>query len=175
MRFCHEYLKDFNGKKAAIRTGFSEKTAKVIASKLLAKVNIQQEIQRLSDDFLRRCDVTTEKLISEYAKIAFFNLHEILDSKGRLPTSPEDMNNIAACVIKRIKVSTDKNKHNVVDIEFWDKQKAQDKLGEYKNMFVQQHKVEQAGEWKITINKTYDPNDYIKKHNNNNGSNNSNA
>ena len=43
--FCLEYLKDFNGTQAAIRAGYSKKTANEQASRLLANVNIQNLIK----------------------------------------------------------------------------------------------------------------------------------
>lgn len=45
LRFCLEYLKDFNGTQAAIRAGYSKKTANQQAARLLANVNIQNQIK----------------------------------------------------------------------------------------------------------------------------------
>lgn len=43
-RFCDEYLIDLNATQAAIRAGYSEKNARVIAAQNLAKLNIQEYI-----------------------------------------------------------------------------------------------------------------------------------
>ena len=45
-RFCDEYLIDLNGTQAAIRAGYSEKTAAVIATENLRKPNIQEYIEK---------------------------------------------------------------------------------------------------------------------------------
>lgn len=45
-RFCDEYLIDLNATQAAIRAGYSEKTAAVIASENLRKPNIQEYIEK---------------------------------------------------------------------------------------------------------------------------------
>lgn len=45
-RFCDEYLIDMNGTQAAIRAGYKEKTAAVIASENLRKPNIQEYIEK---------------------------------------------------------------------------------------------------------------------------------
>lgn len=45
-RFCDEYLIDLDGTKAAIRAGYSEKTAAVIASENLRKPNIREYIDK---------------------------------------------------------------------------------------------------------------------------------
>ena len=45
-RFCDEYLVDLNGTQAAIRAGYSEKTAKQIAQQNLTKLDIQEYIKK---------------------------------------------------------------------------------------------------------------------------------
>ncbi|HLD89467.1 MAG TPA: terminase small subunit [Patescibacteria group bacterium] len=46
-RFCCEHLIDGNGSRAAIRAGYAVKSARVTASQLLTKPNIQAELERL--------------------------------------------------------------------------------------------------------------------------------
>lgn len=46
-RFCHEYIKDFNGKQAAIRAKYSEKTATMQASRLLTNANVIEYLSKL--------------------------------------------------------------------------------------------------------------------------------
>ena len=48
--FCNEYLIDLNATQAAIRAGYSEKTAKSIASENLTKPDIQEYIQKLMQE-----------------------------------------------------------------------------------------------------------------------------
>ncbi|WP_447872006.1 terminase small subunit [Serratia fonticola] len=45
--FCREYLIDLNATQAAIRAGYSEKTANRIAAQLLSKLDIQNRIAEL--------------------------------------------------------------------------------------------------------------------------------
>jgi phage terminase small subunit len=45
--FCQEYLVDFNATQAAIRAGYSERTANEQGARLLAKASAQLEIRRL--------------------------------------------------------------------------------------------------------------------------------
>ena len=49
-RFCDEYLTDLNATQAAIRAGYSQKTAGVIASENLKKPNIQEYIKKRMDE-----------------------------------------------------------------------------------------------------------------------------
>lgn len=48
-RFCDEYLIDLNATQAAIRAGYSKKTANEIAAQNLAKLNIQSYIKKRMD------------------------------------------------------------------------------------------------------------------------------
>lgn len=45
-RFCDEYLVDLNATQAAIRAGYSEKTAAQTAARLLTNVNVQEYIKK---------------------------------------------------------------------------------------------------------------------------------
>jgi len=70
-RFVDEWLIDFNGTQAAIRAGYSEKTAAATAARLLRNVNIQNEISRRQKDLQRRTEVTQERVVQELARLAF--------------------------------------------------------------------------------------------------------
>ena len=48
-RFVQEYAKDLNGKQAAIRAGYSERSAKVTACRMLTRANVQQALATLID------------------------------------------------------------------------------------------------------------------------------
>ena len=45
-RFCDEYLIDLNATQAAIRAGYSEKTAGVIGTENLTKPNIREYVEK---------------------------------------------------------------------------------------------------------------------------------
>lgn len=53
-RFCNEYIIDLNGTKAAIRAGYSEKTAKDIGCQTLAKTYIRNRINELSPEHIHK-------------------------------------------------------------------------------------------------------------------------
>ena len=56
--FSHEYQIDWNGAGAARRAGYSEKTARITGSKLLAKPNVQKRIAELSKARMKEADVS---------------------------------------------------------------------------------------------------------------------
>jgi len=64
-RFVHEYLKDQNGTQAAIRTGYSEKTAKQQGSRLLTDPRVLAAVQAGQKKVARKAEVTVETLMAE--------------------------------------------------------------------------------------------------------------
>lgn len=64
-RFCEEYLIDCNGTQAAIRAGYSEQTAKQIASENLAKPDLQNYIAELMED-RRKATIASAEEVLEY-------------------------------------------------------------------------------------------------------------
>ena len=60
--FVREYLVDRNGTQAAIRAGYSKKTANITASKLLTKANIKDAVDKGEEKHAERCAVTIETI-----------------------------------------------------------------------------------------------------------------
>ena len=56
--FSHEYQVDWNGAAAARRAGYSEMSARITGSKLLAKPNVQKRIAELSQARMKEADVS---------------------------------------------------------------------------------------------------------------------
>ena len=59
-RFCEEYLIDSNATKAAIRAGYSKKTAKEIGCENLTKPNIKEYIERKQQETSTELQITFE-------------------------------------------------------------------------------------------------------------------
>lgn len=72
-RFCDEYLIDLNATQAAIRAGYSTKTAEQTASRLLRNVKVQEYIAKRQKELSRSTEITQERVIKELALIAFSN------------------------------------------------------------------------------------------------------
>lgn len=65
-KFCMEYIIDHHGTKAAIRAGYSEKSAAVTASKLLKKANIAARVREIQEEFNKtRCFEDRERVLAE--------------------------------------------------------------------------------------------------------------
>lgn len=69
-KFCHEYIKDMNATQAAIRTGYSEKTANRIGSRLLSNVDIKTRVAELRDAYFNENIMTAQQVEYELTRIA---------------------------------------------------------------------------------------------------------
>jgi phage terminase small subunit len=68
--FVIEYLKDLNGAQAAIRAGYSEDTAKEIASENLTKPNISKAIKEQMDARANRTLITADYVLNGMREVA---------------------------------------------------------------------------------------------------------
>lgn len=68
-QFCNEYLIDLNATQAAIRAGYSEKTARFIASENLTKPNIQKYIHELQEGIKKRNRISQDEIIQDLIEI----------------------------------------------------------------------------------------------------------
>lgn len=82
--FCHEYIKDLNGKRAAIAVGYSEKGASVCATKLLKQPDVRSLIQALMDKRSKRMDITADRVLEEIARSAFFDIGDLYNESGAI-------------------------------------------------------------------------------------------
>jgi len=83
-KFCNEYLIDLNGTQAAIRAGYSKKTAQQMASRLLLNVVVQKRISELQKRLQVKTGITAEKVIAEFAKIAFANIQDYISEDNEI-------------------------------------------------------------------------------------------
>ena len=68
-RFVDEYLIDLNATQAAIRAGYSEKTAFSIGTENLRKPLIQKAIQQRKQAREQRTEITQDRVIQELSAI----------------------------------------------------------------------------------------------------------
>lgn len=77
-RFVDEYLIDLNATQAAIRAGFSAKTARQAGNRLLTNVDIQQAIQSGMEARSGRVAITQDMVLRELAKIGFSDIRKVV-------------------------------------------------------------------------------------------------
>lgn len=78
-RFVEEYLIDFSQAKAALRAGYSPKGAATTANRLMKKEAVQRAITTAVKQSLDKFRITRERVLAEYARLAFSDLGDAID------------------------------------------------------------------------------------------------
>ncbi len=135
-RFVDEYLIDLNATQAAIRAGYSAKTADVQGSRMLSNVKVQQAISEKMAERSKRTGINQDRIVQELAKIALVNISDVVDTDTGeiLPNaSPDDL----AC-IESIKFKQSDNQYGGSlerEVKVASKVKALELLGKHLGMW----------------------------------------
>ena len=143
-RFVEEYLVDLNATQAAIRAGYSPKTAGQIGERLLKKVEIQQALAERMKAREQRTEVTQDRVVKELAKIAFGDPRNVMTwgpTGVKLKASTELTDDEAAFVSEVSETTTEHG--GSLKLKTNDKLKALELLGRHLGMFKE--KVEVTG------------------------------
>ena len=145
-RFVEEYLIDLNGTQAAIRAGYSPKTANEQASRMLANVNIRAHIKKAMAERSRRTGINQDRVLMELAKIGFVNISDVVDPETAkiLPDAKEeDLACIQSIKVKPTEWGTER------EVKMYDKKAALVDIGRHLGMF--KDKLEVEGVEKVVI------------------------
>lgn len=136
-RFCDEYLIDLNATQAAIRAGYSKKTANEQGARLLANVSVQKHLQKRMKE--KECELiaTQDEVLQTLTRVLRREEKEVIvvtcrqrksyyDSNGKkvieekevpkmveIPAKISDVNKSAELLGKRYALYTDKVDNNV--------------------------------------------------------------
>lgn len=131
-RFVDEYLIDLNATQAAIRAGYSEKTAFSIGTENLRKPLVQKEIEKRRHDLEQRTEITQDRVLRELANIGFAKATDYAEIEGPMVTikptaemSPEQVSAIAGI----------EQGNFGIKLKLYDKLKALELLGKHLGLF----------------------------------------
>jgi len=150
-RFAEEYVIDMNGKQAAIRAGYSPKTAEVQAVRLLGYAKVQTFISELRDKAAHRLQITFDDVLNQYRKLAFQDIRKFYNEDGTLKPIHE-LDDDAAAALAGVDVdeimgmSADGSIVPVGQtkkIKRWDPIKALEAIGKHLGFFEQDNKQKQ--------------------------------
>lgn len=167
--FVREYLIDLNATQAAVRAGYSEKTANEQGARLLANVSVRSAIDAAMKNRAQRTDITADRVLQELAKIGFSDIRKAVKWQSSLIEEEDNPDGGDIAVIKHIVtnqvqlVSSDdldddtaaciseisQNAQGGVKIKFHDKIQALLNVGKHLGMFTEKH--EHAGNVTLTI------------------------
>ena len=134
-RFVDEYLIDLNATQAAIRAGYSAKTADQQGSRLLTNVKVQQAIAERMAERSKRTGINQDRVVLELAKIALVNMSDIVDNYGKIKdtATADDL----ACIesIKYKSSESDTGSSEEREVKIASKLKALELLGKHLGMW----------------------------------------
>jgi phage terminase small subunit len=102
-RFVEEYLVDLNATQAAIRAGYSEKTAYAQGSALLKHIEVAKAIRAAKKARAERMAISQDRVLQELARIAYFDIRKTVDANGA-PIPIQDLDADTAAAIAGIDI-----------------------------------------------------------------------
>ena len=132
IRFCEEYIIDLNATQAAIRAGYSEKTAEQLGYQLLQKTSVSDYILEVQSKRSERTEITADRVLQELAKIGFANITDFMTVEGGMTfaKSTAEISQEKIGAIAGIKEGA-----NGVEIRLNDKGKALELIGRHLGMW----------------------------------------
>ena len=82
--FCQQYIIYLNGTKAAIKAGYSKKTANEQAARLLANVSIKDRIAFLQAELAERNKLKADDVINELKSLGFWNIKDFIGTDNAI-------------------------------------------------------------------------------------------
>jgi phage terminase small subunit len=146
--FIEEFACDMNATQAAIRAGYSAKTAKEQATRLLSNVHVAAEIAKGRAARSERTGITADRVLQELARVAFLDIRKLFNPDGSMkPLSELDDDTAAAIAgldLAEIRDEDGKPVGVLKKIKIADKLVALDKLA--RNLGLLQDKLKIGGD-----------------------------
>jgi len=153
-RFVEEYLADLNATKAAIRAGYSARTAGQIGEKLLKKVEIAAAVAEATKARSERTEITADRVLHELAAIAFLDPAKVFTPTGEV-RALDDMDESVRRAIASVETFTSSDEDGVVNItkkvKTNDKLRALELLGKHLQLWVERVKLGGEQENPLTV------------------------
>ncbi len=147
--FCKEYLIDLCATQAAIRSGYSKKTAFSIGAENLTKPLIRAELKRNMAKHAEKIELTADRVLAEISKMAYANMADYMTftADGSAFVDLSKLTRDQAAALSEVDVDSyyDKdNKRNVdkIKIKLSDKRGNLELLGRYLKLFTDKMQVE---------------------------------
>lgn len=144
-RFVEEYLIDLNATQAAIRAGYSEKTAKSIGQENLTKPDIQKAIEEAQNKRQEQTQIDAAYVLKRLVEIDQMDVLDIMDDDGNVKPL-RDWPKIWRQYISNIEtISMDDGEGWLKKIKWPDKVKNLELLGKHVSVGAFKDKIEHSG------------------------------
>ena len=130
-KFIQEYMVDLNATQAAIRAGYSKKTARQIAEQTLSKIDVKRRLDELRSKNRDESSINAAKLqkMIEAISTADFTEYLIVDDLKEIPKE-------IAPLVKSARIKPDG-----IEVIFMDKDKALENLGKILGAFTEKREI----------------------------------
>lgn len=147
-RFVSEYLIDLNATQAAIRAGYSPKTAQEQSSRLLSNVMVQEALSQEQQARSVRTQITQDRVIQEIARLGLSDIRGVFSESGSLLPPGEWSDDLSAAVAsievdQRKEPSEDGERYTVTKLKLWDKNAALEKLCKHLGLYERDNEQKQ--------------------------------
>jgi phage terminase small subunit len=147
--FVEEYLVDLCATQAAIRAGYSPRTANRTGSENLTKPVIRAAVDRALSQRSKRTEITADRVLTELARIGFADPRKLFDENGNLvPVTQLDDDTAASLAAVETIEQFDRDEviAHLKKIRFWDKKAALELLGKHLGLFPNRQIIEDPRE-----------------------------
>ncbi len=141
-RFVAEYLKDCNATQAAIRAGYSAKTAEQQGSRLLGFAEVRKAVDEAMQRRAERTEVKAEDILRELLRLAMVDVGKAFDAEGKLlplHEMPEDVRRAIAGVETTTITRDDGPVTVLTKVKWWDKVRGLELLGKHLGLYLERH------------------------------------
>ncbi len=137
--FVNEYLVDLNPERSALAAGYSKSVARTKAylwvSSSKHKPHVFEAIQEALQKRAERTEISQDRVLEEYAKLAFHNPQDFYDDQGNLIEVHKLPRDVAAAITS-MEVSVDaEGKSKLQKIKLADKKGSLDSVARHLGMF----------------------------------------
>ena len=148
-RFVEEYLIDLNATQAAIRSGYSERTANEQGSRLLANVSISEAIAEAQNKRTKQTEIDAAYVLRRLVEIDQMDVLDIMDDDGNVKLL-RDWPKIWRQYISNIEtISMDDGEGWLKKIKWPDKVKNLELLGKHVSVGAFKDRIEHSGKLEI--------------------------
>lgn len=146
-RFVEEYLIDLNGAQAAIRAGFSPKTAAEQACRMLKRGQVKDAIDRAMAERSKRTGITQDRVLRELARLAFVNPADVMNLNEAIVMDEASIDDLAAIASVKVKtIPTEDGDIVEREVKLYDKNKSLDMLNRHLGIYNDKLEVKNEGE-----------------------------
>lgn len=144
--FCLEYLKDLNGTQAAIRAGYSARSAASQAEALLRNPEIAARVREGIEERKERIKVEADDVLLELLSVMRSDLqHYEIDPEtgvGYKPDAPKTASKAVASIKMKVSRFGEDGESREVEFKLWDKTRAIDMAMRHLGMFAAEKQLQ---------------------------------